>query len=184
MRGTTAIGWGLLISLAPSGWPVLVWPKKGRSVERGRPDWRLPLCAVVCRDGFGHLERHRGTAPQSGRLLSPHRLSFPIYTPQAGPGPCSFFSFSSCLLSAAMLAPLPLALLSLVLSLATPDAQAAATPRRPQPGAGRSIAMSRRNFLNRADIDLDQWLINNKLATEAKYGMGGSASKRAVGSNQ
>ncbi|KAI0782346.1 aspartic peptidase domain-containing protein [Irpex lacteus] len=80
--------------------------------------------------------------------------------------------------------PLPLALLSLVLSLALPDAQAAATPRRPQPGAGRSIAMSRRNFMKRADIDLDQWLKTNKLATEAKYGMGGSASKRAVGFNE
>ncbi|KAI0094311.1 aspartic peptidase domain-containing protein [Irpex rosettiformis] len=83
----------------------------------------------------------------------------------------------------APLHPLPLALLSLVLSLALPDAYAAATPRRQQ-GAGRSIQMSRRNYLRNGDIDLDQWLRNNKQATELKYGMGGSTNKRAVGFNQ
>ncbi|KAI0347724.1 acid protease [Trametopsis cervina] len=73
--------------------------------------------------------------------------------------------------------PLPLGLLTLVLSLAVPNADAAATPNKP--GAVRTIQMSRRNYLRGNNTDVDEWLKNNKLATEAKYGMGGSATKRA-----
>ncbi|KAI0697574.1 acid protease [Cytidiella melzeri] len=78
--------------------------------------------------------------------------------------------------------PLPLGLLSLVLAYTLPHADAAATPR--QPGADRTIQMSRRNYLRNSDTDIGGWLKNNKLATEIKYGLGGSAGKRAVGSNQ
>jgi hypothetical protein len=34
------------------------------------------------------------------------------------------------------------------------------------------------------DTDLNEWLKNNKLATELKYGMTPSVGKRAVGFNQ
>lgn len=44
--------------------------------------------------------------------------------------------------------------------------------------------MVRRNYMRGNDIDLNEWLKNNKLATELKYGMVSSAGKRAVGYNQ
>ena len=157
-------------------------------------------CADVCRavpmfaaEGLVISRGIRGTAPQQegGRLLHPTFISY--ISPPGRPWTLLFFLFhSSCFTPlvlpppramVAPLQPLPLALLSLVLSLALPDAHAAATPRR-QPSVGRSIQMSRRNALGDG-VDLDQWLKNNKLATERKYGMnGGSVEKRGSGFNQ
>ena len=46
--------------------------------------------------------------------------------------------------------------------------------------------MTRRNNLRRIQSleEFSAWAEENIQRTEAKYGMGGSASKRAVGSNQ
>lgn len=78
---------------------------------------------------------------------------------------------------------LPLCLLCLLVSLVVPNAGAAAAlGPAAAPEAGRTIQMTRRNYVRDSDIDVDRWLEANKQATEVKYGMGGH-TKRATGMN-
>ena len=85
----------------------------------------------------------------------------------------------------ALTAPLPLALLSLVLSLAAPPlADARATPKRSLDG-GLSVPMTRRPHPLRSGTleERAAWAQRNRLRTEVKYGKKGSLEKRSSGLN-
>ena len=81
--------------------------------------------------------------------------------------------------------PLPLTLLSLLVSLASPAlTDARATPRA-SPNQGVSISMLRRADPNRFGTPEERgaWARNNRLRTEVKYGKKGQLGRRASGMN-